>query len=183
MLPRFALGDTLALTSSLADYPASAGWVLHYRLVPRDGAGTAVAFNSTAAGDAHAILVPAATTAAWAGGVYTWSSWVALGAQSFSLGLGVTELLLNPRTATGPLDLRSAAQVALDNVRAALRGKAGADVLSYTINGRSLQRYSVAELIALESKLALDVGRENRAAALAAGRPDPRRMTVRLARA
>jgi len=93
------------------------------------------------------------------------------------------ELLVNPRTAAGALDLRTDAQIALDNVRATLRGKATADVLSYTINGRSLQRYSVAELIALESKLALYVTRETRQQAQAMGYDTGRQISVRLGRA
>ena len=58
------------------------------------------------------------------------------------------------------IDLRSAAQIGLDNVRAVLRGTASQGVLSYSIAGRSLQRYSITELMALESKLAADVKRE-----------------------
>lgn len=184
MLPRFVVGDTLTSTQNLAGYPAGAGWVLHYRLVPRDGGWAAITFNSTASGDDHLILVPAATTAGWAPGTYTWATWAANGAQSFSLEQGTTQLLPNPRTAAaGPLDLRTAAQIALDNVRATIQGKATADVLEYEINGRRLKRYPVSELIALESRLAAQVAAEKRAAALAAGKPDTKRYAVRLGRA
>ena len=183
MLPRFTLGDTLSTTKTLAAYPASAGWVLYYRLVPRSGAGTAIAFNGTASGSDHLISVPAATTAAWAAGTYTWASWVADGTSSYSLEQGTTELLLNPRTTDGPLDLRSASQTALDNVRATIQGKATADVLKYEINGRSLERYPMRELIALETHLATQVAREKRVEQLAAGKADPRRYAVRLGRA
>jgi hypothetical protein len=183
MLPRFTLGDTLSSTKTLAGYPASSGWVLYYRLVPRSGSGTAITFNSTASGDDHVISVAAATTAAWAAGTYTWAAWVADGTSSYSLEQGTTELLLNPRTTGGPLDLRSAAQIALDNVRLTIQGKASADVLKYEINGRSLERYPMRELIALETHLSTQVNREARAAALAAGKPDTRRYAVRLGRA
>lgn len=183
MLPRFVTGDTLSSTQSVPGYPASAGWVLHYRLVPRDHGGSAITFNSTASGDEHVITVLASTTAGWAAGAYTWATWVVNGAQSFSLEQGTTQLLPNPRTTAGPLDLRSESQIALDNVRATLRGKATADVLEYEINGRSLKRYPVSELIALETRLATQVATEARAAALAAGKADPRRYAVRLGRA
>ncbi len=183
MQARFTLGDTLTFSATLADYPASDGWVLHYRLIPRGDAGSAVAFNSTASGADHLVTVSAATTAAWQPGTYGWASWVTDGTSTHSIGQGATELLPNPRTAVTPLDMRSAAQIALDNVRAILRGKASADVLSYTIAGRSLQRYSVAELITLESKLANDVARENRETQMAAFGRDPSRLQVRLGRA
>ena len=184
MPPRFVTGDSLSNTLSLPGYPASAGWVLHYRLVPRDHGGDALTFNSTASGDDHVIAVPAATTAAWAAGAYAWASWVVNGAQSFSLEQGTTQLLPNPRTTSaGPLDLRTPAQIALDNVRLTIQGKATADVLKYEINGRSLERYPMRELIALETHLQTQVNRESRAAALAAGKPDTRRYAVRLGRA
>ena len=183
MLSRFTTGDSLVFTTALADYPASAGWVLYYRLIPRSGSGSPVSFGSVASSDRHFISVPAATTAAWLAGTYTWASWVSNGTASHSTGNGSTDLLPNPRTALGAIDLRTAAQVGLDNVRATIQGKATADVLSYQINGRSLARYPMAELIALESNLAGRVAAERRAAALAAGKPDPRRYTVSLGRA
>lgn len=183
MLSRFTLGDTLTATETLADYPATASWVLYYRLVPRVGGGAAIAFNSAASGSDHLFSVPAATTAAWAAGVYTWASWVSNGVSSYSVSQGTTELLANPRTASGPFDLRSSAQTALDNVRATIQGKATADVLKYEIAGRSLERYQVSDLIALESHLSAQVQREQRLASLAAGKPDTRRYAVRLGRA
>ena len=55
-------GDTLKWERSLPAYPASQGWALRYAII---GLGAQVAFQSTPDGDSHAILVPAATTAAW----------------------------------------------------------------------------------------------------------------------
>ena len=183
MFSRFTLGDTLSLTKTLAAYPATAGWVLYYRLVVRDGAGAAITFNSMASGSDHLITVPAATTAAWVAGTYTWASWVSDGVSSYSVEHGSTDLLSDPRTTSSPLDLRTAAQTALDNVRLTIQGKASADVLRYEINGRMLERYPRRDLLALEANLVARVNAEQRAAALAAGRPDTRMRTVRLGRA
>lgn len=182
MQARFAAGDTLSYTRSLADYPAGDGWALTLRMVPRES-GTAITVVGTASGDDHQIDAAAATTATWLPGVYSWTEFATLGAASYTVAQGSVTLLANPRTTTAPFDTRTDAQIALDNVRATLRGKASADVLRYTIAGRSLERYSIPDLIALESKLAADVQRENAAAARAAGRPDPRNMQVRLGRA
>lgn len=182
MPPRFTLGDTLSFTKTLAAYPAGV-WTLYYRLMVRSGAGAPVSFNSTASGTSHAISVPAATTAAWVAGIYTWAAWVSDGTAKYSVEQGSTTLLADPRTAPAALDLRTPAQVALDNVRALIQGKAGADVLKYTIGGRQLERYSMAELGALQAHLAQQVARETRAALLASGKADPRRYSVRLGRA
>lgn len=182
MPPRFSVGATLQFSTTLAAYPASAGWVLSHRLVRRAGDGV-ISFAATASGDAHLTTVAAATTAAWAPGAYTWANWVTRSGEVYDIDTGLTTLLADPRTASASLDLRTEAQIALDNVRATVAGKATADVLSYEINGRRLQRYPMAELIALERHLAERVAREARAVLIAAGKADPRRYTVRLGRA
>ena len=159
-LTQFAAGDTWSQTDSLSAYPASSGWVLKTRFV-YDGAGAAFTISSTASGDDHVTTIAAAVTAAWTAGACTWFQFVEDGAgQSISIGSGKITLLPDPRVATTAIDLRTAAQIGLDNVRAVLRGTASQGVLSYSIAGRSLQRYSITELIALESKLAADVKRE-----------------------
>lgn len=181
-LTQFAVGDTWSQQDALADYPASAGWVLKTRFV-YDGAGTAFTLSSTASGDDHVTTAAAAVTATWTAGTCTWVQYVELGAVQITIGSGKIVLQPNPRTASTALDLRSAAQVGLDAVRAVLRGTASAGVLSYSIAGRTLQRYSIAELIALESKLAADVVAEQRAAAMASGQGDRSKVYVRLGRA
>ncbi len=159
-ITQFVVGDTWSQTDSLPDYPASAGWVLKTRFV-YDGAGTAFTINSTASGDDHVTTIAASVTATWTAGICTWVQFVEDGAgQSISIGSGKITLQPDPRVATTAIDLRSAAQIGLDNVRAVLRGTASQGVLSYSIAGRSLQRYSITELMALESKLAADVKRE-----------------------
>jgi hypothetical protein len=64
-----------------------------------------------------------------------------------------------------------------------IRGTAMQGVKRYSIGGRELERYSITELIQLESKLSNDVRGEQAAAAMAAGRPNPRKLHVRMGRA
>ena len=182
MLSSFTLGDTLDYTAASALYPPADGWVLKYRLVPRT-AGTAVDITCTTAADGYRALVAAATTAAWVAGTYGWSSWVELAGVKHSVAAGSIDLLVDPRTAGGAVDLRGADQIALDAIRATLRGTASANVLSYEIAGRKLQHYSITDLLQLESKLATDVARSAAATALASGQADPRKVYVRVARA
>lgn len=158
-IAQFAVGDTWSQTDPLSAYPASAGWVLNTRFV-YDGSGTAFTITSSASGDDHVTTVAAATTAGWSAGVCTWVQWVEKSGEVVSIGNGKITFLPDPRTATAPIDLRTAAQIGLDNVRAVLRGTASQGVRGYSIAGRSLDRYSIQELIALESKLAADVKRE-----------------------
>lgn len=185
MLERLVLGSTLNFATTVAGYAASDGWTLHYRLIPRTS-GSAIDITSAQDEDdpdAHRVEVAAATTADWAAGICNWASWVTKASEVYDIATGVITLVADPRTATAPYDLRSDAQVALDNVRAVIRGKASADVLRYQIQGRSLERYPMAELISLESKLAAEVFRETEAANLNAGLASKRRIFLRLGRA
>jgi hypothetical protein len=77
-LTRVIVGDTLAFTVTVPGYPASEGWTLKYRLIPR-ASGSAIGFGSTASGAEHVVNVPAATTAAWAAGEYNWAAYVERG--------------------------------------------------------------------------------------------------------
>jgi len=181
-LTHFVVGDTWSQTDTLSDYPASAGWVLKTRIV-YDGAGTAFTLSSTASGDDHVTTAAASTTAGWTAGSCTWFQYVEVGAVKKSIGSGKITLQPDPRVASTALDLRTAAQVGLDAVRAVLRGTATAGVLKYAIAGRTLERYSITELLALESKLAADVIAEKRAEDLTAGLGDRNKVYVRLGRA
>lgn len=182
MLERLILGDTLNFATSVAGYSAADGWVLNYRLVPRGTTGAAISIACTAEGANFRAQVTAAATAAWTAGTYSWHSYVTKAAESYSVATGSIELIANPRTASSGLDLRTAAETALDAVQAVLQGKATSGTMSYRIGERELRSYSIPELLQLQSQLAADVQRERAAALLAAGRPDPRKVYVRMNR-
>jgi hypothetical protein len=177
-------GSTLNWRVDVPDYPASAGWALRLVLNPRAG-GTVYTVNSSADGDAHLVQIQAGVTEAWPAGAYAWQLWALNGGEQYALDQYRGQLRIVPGllTAAAGTDTRSDAEIALDNVRATIRGTTSTGVLSYTINGRELRRYGVEELLALESKLATDVERERSAAAMAAGRPSARKVYVRMGRA
>jgi len=177
-------GATLNWRVEVAEYPASSGWALTLALNPRAG-GANYTVASIADGDAHLLQTAADITTTWSSGQYAWQLWAIKGAEQYPLDQYRGQLRVVPNLLTAPAgtDTRSDAETALDAVRQTLRGTVSAGVLSYTINGRELRRYSIPELIQLESKLATDVAREAAAAAMAAGRPNPRRVRVRMARA
>lgn len=170
MQAQLAAGTTLKFTVTSSDYPASDGWVLSYRLTPR-AAGMAYTFTATASGDDHLVNVARATTAGWAPGTYTVTAWVDKGAERYDVPSEFGQVVISPdpTTLAAGTDTRSAAEIALASVQALLQGKASSGTLEYSINGRQLKSYSMAELLRLESKLKGDVNRE----AVAAGKPSP----------
>ena len=78
------------------------------------------------------------------------------------------------------LDGRSQAQKDLDAVQAAIRTiVAGGVVRQYTIGNRSLSKYDLTDLLALETKLKADVNREQKAQLIANGLGNPFNLFVR----
>lgn len=165
MQAQIAAGTTLKFTVTLAAYPASAGWVLAYRLAPRV-AGAPIDITGAASGADHLVSVAKGTTASWASGIYTVAAWVDNGADRFEVDSEAGEITItpNPATLAAGIDQRSSAEVSLANVQALLQGKASSGTQEYTINGRQLRSYPLPDLLRLEAKLKTDVDRERIAA-------------------
>ena len=174
--PRIVAGDTAKWLRSLPDFPASAGWVLTYRLV---NAGAAYSFTSTASGDDHLITVSAATTAGWTAGDYSWRAQAGLSGEVYTILSG--SLTVEP-VFTAAIDARSDARKALDAVDAMLLGRATSGVQEYKIAGRMLMHIPIPELLSLRDRLREDVAREDAASAVANGSGLPGRIAVRFGR-
>jgi hypothetical protein len=167
-------GDTLQWSRTLADYPASAGWVLSYVLI---NASRRYTFEAQADGDAHRVTVAASASAGWAAGRYDWRARVARAGEVFTVGEGRLEV--RPSLSAATHDGRSTARRALEAVEAYLADPARLDAASYEIAGRKLSRYSLTELWAHRDRLRFEVGREEDAQRLAAGLPARGRVLVR----
>jgi hypothetical protein len=185
-LSKLIAGDSLDFTTSVADYPATAGWTLKYRLIPRFTSPVQAPITLTATTyetSSYRVEAGPSETDGWAPGVYSWASWVEkVGSRVTIEQGGELTVAPDPGAATQGTDVRSSAQQALDAVTAMLSGKASSGVAAYRIAGRELRSYELTELIKLQSSLRADVQRERRAASIAAGLGNPSRFGVRLAR-
>lgn len=177
-------GDSLNFLTAGGAYPASSGWVLKYRLVPRTGTNTAIELTASAEGSDHRIAVAASTTTAWAADNYTWISWVEKSGEVYTLEQGQLTVQPNPRTAAAGYDGRSQAEKALDDVRAAYASFVASSGTKrrYRIGEREMEFRSTTEIIQQINYWQIEVNRERRAMALAKGLPDPRKTYVRLNR-
>lgn len=167
-------GDTLRWTRSLADYPASAGWVLSYILI---NAAAKITITGSASGDDHSILVPAATSAGYTPGSYDWRARVTKAAEVYTVGEG--RLTVRNAFGAATFDARTHARKTLEAIEAVIEGRASSEVSYYMIGGRQLRYLTPAELLTLRDKYRAEVAREDAAAAVAAGLPDRRRVYVR----
>lgn len=179
---RAVAGDTWTWLWSSADYPASAAWVLAWRVV---GAGIALDITTVASGDAHLATASAAATAALAVGVAgvpcTLVGWASKAGERFEVYRAGCLVLPNPATITG--DLRGHAARTLAAIDALLEGRATKDQQSYKIGERELSRIPIPELLSLRDYYRAEAKREADADALASGQARPRMVVTRMARA
>ena len=171
-------GDTIKWTRTLADYPASAGWALAYKLV---NATAAISISSTADGDNHAVSVAAATTAAWAAGEYRWTAYVTSGAERYTVASGSITVTPDLASATAT-DTRTQAQKAIDDLLAAMATYSASNgmVQSYQIAGRQMTYRSMAEIEKALRFWKKQRAEEETAERLAAGLQPKNRILVRL---
>jgi hypothetical protein len=189
MQNQIVAGETLNYRAITADYPASAGWVVTLYLNPRAG-GTATSVASTADGDDHLLQVDAATTATWASGWWGWETWAAKGAERYRLEAGQLQVVPGLIGAAAGLDTRSQAQKALDDAYVKALDDAYVALAAWTpttkryrINGREMEFNSAGEILQIITHWQTEVAREQAALAMAAGRPNPRKLQVRMGRA
>lgn len=155
-------GDTLDFETTVTDYPATDGWTLKFRLVPRV-TGTPISITCTTASDgvSYRAQVAPATTAAYVAGDYTWNSWVEKSGARQTVESGQVTILPDPAITTAPFDNRSHARKVLAAIEAVLEGRATKDQEEYTIKDRSLKRTPVADLLTLKMHYQREVARED----------------------
>ena len=171
-------GDTVEWIKTLADYPASASWVLSYAL---RNATDRIDITSSAAGADHQVSVAASVSRAWAPGLYAWAAHVTRGAERYTVRSGTIEVRPNLAAAV-PLDARSRAAKAVDDLKAALaRFKAtGGRVRRYSIAGRDVEFESLSEMLKLLSFWERELASETAADRIRHGLKSPLLLQVRL---
>lgn len=168
-------GDTAKWLKSLAEYPATDGWVLSYELVT---ASNHYAFTASASGSDHLVNVPAATTAAWAAGDYQFLARASLAGEVHSVASGTIKVLPSFGSA---VDARSHVRRTLAAIEAWIEGR-DIGVAEYEIAGRRMKSIPIADLLVLRDRYRREVRAEDDATRAAAGLPTRNRVQVRFSR-
>lgn len=177
----FRAGDFLTWSKSLTDYPANAGWSLAYTLINAAGK---ITINASVSGADHLVSVPAATTATYVAGGYTWMARVTKATEIYTIGQGSIEILPN-LAAAGVLtyDGRSHAKIMLEAIEAAFEGRASSTQLEYEISGRRVRNMTPEELIKWRSFYKAEVAKEANAESFARTGMSRKNIGVRCVRA
>lgn len=148
-------GLTFQAALTLLDYPAP-DWSV--RAVLRGP--QSIDLDATADGINHVLSAGAATTAAWAPGVYWYSLRATKSGQVLEAESGRVEILADLAAVSDTFDGRTEAERALAAIDAVMSKRATQDQQRYTINNRELWRTPIAELIKLRAFYAARVRRE-----------------------
>lgn len=140
-------GDTVKWKKSLSDYKASASWVLTYAL----RGAKAIDITAAASGDDHLVDLSAATTGGYTPGTYSFSAYVTKSGERYTVATGYITVKVNLATATTFTDRLLTLQSDVDAINAFL--SKNYNYASYSIGGRSLNKYSLTELYKLRSVL------------------------------
>ena len=167
--------DVPAFTDSVGSQIDSGTYALAWYArtnIASEGANVA----GVAESDGWRITIPSSTSGAFDAGLWTWQAVATAGALQYTAGRGqfTVKATLEYSGTPGAFDDRSRAQIDLDYVEAAIRTLAqGGAVQEYTIGGRSLKRYKMAELLQLRDALKSEVDRERRAEKVKQGLGNP----------
>jgi hypothetical protein len=170
-------GDTWEWSAELEDYPAptwASNW--YFERLDYNFSVTGVPSGAT-----HTATVAAATSAAYKPGEYRWRLVVSAAGVRKTVESGRTRVLIDP-AAAGNADYRTTAAVVLDMIDTYLRDPGNLNAANYSLNGRSLSRWSRADLLVERDKWKLEVKAEEAAERMASGLGNPRRLYVRFVR-
>lgn len=140
------VGDTLKFKKYLSDYDPAVD-TLSYTLSSAD---KIYQITCTDNGDGYFLAnVLPAVTKTWTADTYSYQAYITNGSDRFTVGNGSIKLL--PDLTRGAVDTRSHVKKTLDALESTIQGRATNDQLSYSINGRSISKIPLTELIQLHS--------------------------------
>jgi len=167
---------------SVPAHPATDGFTLKKQIIPRTiAAGTAIAITATADGDEYVVNVPPSTTVSWEAGEYSWQSWVEKTGERYPVDSGLLTIKDDPLN-LDTYDARTPAEIALAACKAAFANfnASGGRTKRYVIGTREMEFSTTAEFIVEIDRLQAEVTREHAMKAIHDGKPDPRRVLVRM---
>lgn len=123
--------------------------------------------------------VPSATSEAFTPGFYHWQLEVIQTSSGNRLVVELGEFEAIPDLDVNGSDPRSHADIMLDKIESLLEGRADKDVTSYSIQGRSISKMSVTDLLQWRDYYRKEVAKEKRDNAIALGKPTKTTMKVR----
>jgi hypothetical protein len=163
-------GDRLTFkrTNLSTDYPV-ADYSLQYSARLEKSGSTEIAITAIVRDGEYVVEVGRLLTEVYAVGVYHWQAYIVRLADSERVTIDEGTWEVEPNRVTANTDPRGHVKKVLDAIEATIEGRASKDQESYSIQGRSLSRTPIADLILLRGKYKAEFVREQRAEKLRNG--------------
>lgn len=167
--------------SDLTDYDNSLHTLTYSARLEASGS-TEIEITASASGTDYLVEIPAATTSTYSKGKYHWQAYITRISDSERVTIESGSFSLTNNNELSNIDPRSHAKVVLEAIEATIERRATKDQQSYTINGRTLARTPIEELMVLRDRYRDEVRQEETKEKLANGMGDPRMIGIRLRR-
>jgi hypothetical protein len=144
----FTAGTTVQYTRSHSEFAANAGWSMKIHVA----GGGVIHEAATPSGAAFVVTLSATETANLPPGTYQWEERVTKAGEEFVAASGIVEVYKNIAQATEGSFLSKDEQD-LVVVEAAITGRLTSDMESYSINGRTVNKIPMRELMTIRAEL------------------------------
>ena len=161
-----------------ADYPP-ASYDLIYKARLRGGLNPEMSVTATNSNGEFLVTLTNAVTAAAVPGNYYWQAEIERKSDNARILVATGQWSVLPDLDQTGADPRSHAEIMLDKIQSLLEGRADKDVTSYSINGRSIAKMSVTDLLSWRDYYRKEANLEKRKADAAAGKPSTATVKVR----
>ena len=151
-----------------ADYPP-ASYALTYSARLNGAGTTSISITAGETSGEYLVEVASTTTAGYVAGTYEWVAYITRTSDSQRIEVDRGTWTVKANTATATTDPRSWARKTVDAIETYLADSNNLTAANYSINGRSLSRIPLADLLKVRGELLAEIAREQKAADLAAG--------------
>ena len=165
--------------SSLAETYPPALYSANYVARITAGGASEIQIPATETSSYYMLTVSSATTAAFVSGFYHWQLEVTQTSSGNRIVVERGEFELVQDLDNNGADPRSHAEIMLDKIQSLLQGRADKDVSSYSIQGRSIAKMSIVDLLQWRDYYRKEVLKERRDNAISLGKPTKTTMKVR----
>jgi hypothetical protein len=124
------------------------------------GSSVVIMITASASGDDYLVSVGQSTTASYAVGDYNWQAYITRNSDSERLTIDSSTFEVIANRSASTADPRSHVKVMLDKIESILEGRADGDVAAYSINGRSLTKLGITDLLMWRDRYRADYLRE-----------------------
>lgn len=165
-------------TSLAESYPPATHSAEYVARITAGGASE-ITIPATERTSYYLFQVSSATSAAFTAGYYHWQLEVVETASGNRIVIERGDFEIIADLDNNGADPRSHAEIMLAKIESLLEGRADKDVSSYSIQGRSISKMSIADLLQWRDYYRKEVLKERRDNAIALGRPTKTTMKVR----